>query len=379
LWLPLVLMTAAGLLMDSFARLMNVNPGFTSKNVMTFPVRLPPARYARPDQQEAFYRQLLERLRAIPEIQAVGLTSYLPLTNGGSFGFFCPEGAACQGLGKDPVTALRQVSPGFFETIQTPLLQGRLFADQDANGKRLVAIVNDTLAKRYWPGQNPIGKHVANSRDMIQREVVGVVGDVKFLGLDRRNSEELYVPMAQIPAAAMTLVVRSTTTTQVIVSAVRAKMAEADGELPITGIASLDEVISNSVAQPRIIMQFVGVFAGLALLLAAIGVYGVMAYSVSVRTREMGIRVALGAGATDILRLVVGQGMRMTGIGVGIGMVASLALTRLLAGMLFGVRATDPVVFSAATFVLIGVALLACYLPARRATRADPIAVLRCE
>ena len=377
--MALVLMTCAGLLMDSFARLLNVNPGFTSKHVMTFPLRLSPVRYAQAQQQEAFYRQVLERLRALPEIEAAGATSYVPLTSGGSFGFFCPEGMACRGLGKDPVTALRQLSPGYFETIQIPLLRGRFFGEQDASGKQLVIIVNETLAKRYWPGQNPIGKHVANSRDMIQREVVGVVGDVKFRSLDAANSEEIYVPMAQIPAAAMTLVVRSRAATQPLVAAVRAKIAEGDPAVPVTGIASLDEVISSSVAQPRIITRFVGVFASFALLLAAIGIYGVMAYSVSMRKQEMGIRVALGAGAKDILRLVVGQGMLMTGIGVAAGVAASLLLTRLLAGLLFGVRATDPVVFGSAALVLIGVALLACYLPARRATRADPIVVLRCE
>src|SRR5579872_7117911 len=288
--MALLLMTCAGLLMDSFARLRNVNPGFSPKSVMTFPLRLPPVRYPLPQQQEAFYRQLLERLRAIPEIQAAGVTSYLPLTAGGSFGFFCPEGTVCRGLGKDPVTALRQVSPGYFETIQTPLLSGRVFTDEDISGKQLVAIVNETLAKRYWPSENPIGKHVANSRDMIQREIVGVVGDVKFSGLDAANSEEVYVPMAQIPAPVMTLVVRSSAATQPLVAAVRARIAEGDANLPVTGIASMGEVISSSVAQPRIIMQFVGVFAGFALLLAAIGIYGVMAYSVTTRKQEMGIR-----------------------------------------------------------------------------------------
>jgi len=377
--MALLLMTCAGLLMDSFARLRNVNPGFSPKSVMTFPLRLPPVRYPLPQQQEAFYRQLLERLRAIPEIQAAGVTSYLPLTAGGSFGFFCPEGTVCRGLGKDPVTALRQVSPGYFETIQTPLLSGRVFTDEDISGKQLVAIVNETLAKRYWPSENPIGKHVANSRDMIQREIVGVVGDVKFSGLDAANSEEVYVPMAQIPAPVMTLVVRSSAATQPLVAAVRARIAEGDANLPVTGIASMSEVISSSVAQPRIIMQFVGVFAGFALLLAAIGIYGVMAYSVTTRKQEMGIRVALGAGPADILRLVVGQGMRMTLVGVVLGVVVSLALTRVLSSLLFGVHATDPLVFSAAALVLAATAFVACYIPARRATRVDPIVVLRYE
>lgn len=377
--MALVLITCAGLLIESFVQLMRVNPGLTSKDLMTFPLALPPARYAKPPQQEAFYRQLLERVRTIPEIQAAGLTSYLPLSAGGSFGFFCPEGTVCRGLGKDPLTALRQVSPGYFEALQIPLLRGRLFTDKDIAGGQLVVIVNQTMAKRYWPGQNPIGKHLANSRDMIQREIVGIVGDVRFSSLSAANSEEIYLPMAQIPSLAMTLVVRSTASRQPLVAAVRARIAEGDRDLPVTGILSMDGVISTSVAQPRILMQFVGVFATFALLLAAVGVYGVMAYSVTTRKQEMGIRVALGARPADILKLVVGQGMRMAAVGVTIGIAGSLAATRVLSGLLFGVRTRDPFVFAAAALVLASTALWACYLPARRATRVDPNAALRYE
>ena len=377
--MALVLLTCAGLLIDSFARLMRVNPGFTSRNLMTFPLTLPPGHYNQPQQWDTFYRELLERVRAIPEVQAAGVTSYLPLSVGGSFGFFCPEGIVCRGIGKDPVTALRQVSPGYFEALQTPLLRGRFFTREDAAGKQLVAIVNQTLAQRYWPGQDPLGKHVANSRDMIQREIVGVVGDVKFRGLSTASYEELYVPMAQIPSPTMTLVVRSSAAAQPLVAAVRAKIEEGDRDLPVAGIASMDEVISTSVAQPRILMQFVGIFAGFALMLAGIGIYGVMAYSVTTRKQEMGIRVALGAGPAEILRLVVGQGMRMALAGVVLGVAAAFALTRLLASLLFGVQATDPLVFALAAIVLLAAAFFACYLPARRATRVDPIVVLRYE
>ena len=377
--MALVLMTCAGLLIESFARLMHVNPGLSPNHVMTFPLTLPPVRYPQAQQQEAFYRQLLDRVRTIPGVQAAGATSYLPLSGSARFGFFCPEGHACLGIGKDPVMAMRQVSPGYFETVQTPLLSGRVFTEKDIAGGQNVAIVNQTTAKRYWPNQNPIGKHLANSRDMIQREIVGVVSDVKFGGLSAANTEEMYLPMAQAPWPTMTLVVRSSSNPQPLVTAVRAKIADSDPDLPVTGILSMENVIATSVAQPRIIMQFVGVFAGFALLLAAIGIYGVMAYTVSARKQEMGIRVALGARPADILRLVVGQGMRMTLIGVALGVVVSLALTRLLASLLFGVQATDPLVFAAAALVLVGVAFLACYLPARRATRVDPIVVLRYE
>jgi putative ABC transport system permease protein len=377
--LALMLLTGAGLLMESFARLMQVNPGFSTKNLMTFPLSLPPARYAQPTDQAQFYRQLLERVKADPEVQSASVTSYLPLAGGLRMVFFCAEGRACQGVGKDPTIAVRQVSSDYFETVRTPLLAGRVFSDRDIAGGLPVTIVNETTAKRYWPGQSAIGKHIANSRDMIQREIVGVVGDVKFNALNTANSEEMYLPMSQAPWPAVTLVVRSAANPQALVSAVRGKIAELDPTLPVSGILSMEDVIGSSVAQPRLIMQFAGVFAAFALLLAAIGIYGVMAYSVTARKQEMGIRVALGAGSADILRLVVGQGMRLALLGVGIGVLVSLALTRLLASLLFEIHAKDPFVFSAAALVLVLAAFVACYLPARRATRADPIVVLRYE
>ena len=377
--LALVLMTGAGLLIGSFAHLMQVYPGFTPQNLMIFPLNLPPDRYAQAPQQAEFYRQLIEGVKAMPETEAAGVTSYLPLTGAIRFVYFCPEGRVCEGIGKDPLIAIRQVSPEYFDTVRTPLMHGRVFTKQDNDTGRPVVIVNQTVASRYWPGQNPIGKHLANSRDMLQREVVGVVADVKFNALNVANSEEMYVPLAQIPWPATALIVRSQASPQPLVAAVRAKIAELDPHLPITGISSMEDVLRASVAQPRIIMEFAGVFAGFALLLSAIGIYGVMAYTVSARKQEMGIRMSLGAESGDILKLVVGQGLRLALLGAGIGVAVSLALTRLLTSLLFGVRAADPFVFGAATLVLLIAALAACYLPARRATRVDPIIVLRYE
>jgi len=377
--IALVLMTGGGLLIESFSRLMQVNPGISPKNLMAFPLKLPPSRYARPEQQAQFYRQLRERVTSVPEVQAAGVTSYLPLSGAMRFVFVCPEGTVCQGVGKDATIALRQVTGGYFDTVHTPLLRGRVINDQDIAGGLPVAVINETAANHFFPGQNPIGKHIANSRDMIQREIVGVVADVKFRSLDAANGEEMYLPMAQEPWPNTVLLVRSRADAQTLVAAVRAKIAEVDPNLPVAGVSSMEDVIGTSVAQPKLTMQFVGVFAGFALLLAVIGIYGVMAYSVTSRTQEMGIRLALGAKSADILRLVVGQGMRLTLLGVAIGVIASLALTRLLATLLFGVRATDPFIFSAAAIVLAGAALVACYLPARRATRVDPIDVLRYE
>jgi putative ABC transport system permease protein len=375
----LVLMTGAGLLIESFARLMRVDPGFTSTSLTTFPIALPPNRYVEPRQQADFYRQLLDKTQGIPAVQAAGVTSYLPLSGAVRFVFFCAEGRACEGIGRDPTIALRQVSPGYFETVRTRLLRGRVFNETDLSGRSPVAIVNDTTARRYWPGQDPVGKRLANSRDMIQREIVGVVADTKFRTLDSADLEEMYLPIAQDPWPSATLVVRSEANHQALVAAVRAKIAEVDPTLPVPGILSMEDVVATSVAQPRLIMEFVGVFAGFALMLAAVGIYGVMAYSVTQRKQEMGIRVALGATPADILRLVAGHGIRLTAGGVVLGVLASVVLTRLLSTMLFGVRALDPGVFAGAALVLACAGLLACYLPARRATRVDPIVVLRFE
>jgi putative ABC transport system permease protein len=377
--IALVLMTGAGLLIESFSRLMQVNPGFSPENLMAFPLTLPPSRYSKPEFQAQFYRQLLEHIRAMPEVQSAGITSYLPLSGAIRFVFVCPEGRVCEGIGKDPTSAVRQVSAGYFETVRTPLLSGRTIEEKDIAGGSPVVVINETAAKHFFAGQNPLGKHLANSRDMLQREIVGVVADVKFSALNAANTEEMYLPMAQVPWPNTTLLVRSRANLQSLVVAVRTKIAELDPNLPVAGISSMQEVVGASVAQAKLTMQFVGIFAGFALLLAAIGIYGVTAYTVTARKQELGIRVALGARPADILRLVVEQGMRMTLIGVALGVVVSLALTRLLASLLFGVRATDPLVFSAASLLLVGVALLACYLPARRATRVDPIIVLRYE
>jgi len=377
--LALVLMTGAGLLIESFSRLLQVNPGFSPASVMTFPINLPPGPYAEPEKQVLFYRQLLEKARSVPGVEAAGVTTYLPLAGGARFIYFCPEGLACQGIGKDPTAALRLVSADYFAAVRTPVLKGRVFSERDTNTAPPVLVINQTLADHYWPGQDPIGGHVANSRDRIQREVVGVVSDVKFTALNAPSVEEMYMPIEQLPALAATLVVRSSGNPQAVVTAVRAKFADVDPSLPVTGIASMDSVVAASVAQPRLILSFVILFAGFALLLAAIGIYGVMAYSVASRRHEMGIRMSLGAETRDVLRLVVGPGMRLALLGILVGLVTSLAMTRLLVTLLFGVGATDPLAFSAAAIVLLLTALLACYLPARRATRVDPIAILRCE
>ena len=375
----LVLMTGAGLLIKSFARLMEVNPGFESHRVMTFPITLPASHYSTPEQQAQFYQQLLIRVKNVPAVQSAGFASSVPLANTTIFVFFCPEGIACQGIGKDPVIAEDRVTPDYFRAMHTPLIRGRFFTDQDVAGNTNIAIVNQSLADRYWPNQDPIGKHLMNSRNKIPREVVGVVADARFNSLGTPSTEQMFLPMAQAPWPSATLVVRSQSDPTPLVNAIRQKFAELDPTMPVSGILSMDEVVANSAAQPRLIMQFVGVFAGLALLLAAVGIYAVMAYSVSQRRQEMGIRMALGAQPRHILKLVVGHGMGLTLVGVTLGVAASFGLTRLLATLLFDTRAADPFAFTGAALLLAATAFLACYVPARRATRTDPVLALRYE
>jgi putative ABC transport system permease protein len=375
----LVLMTGAGLLMESFAQLLRVNLGFSPQGLMTFPIALPASRYAQPAQQAEFFRQALQRVKSVPSVESAGFVSFLPLSGGRRLSYFCMEGQICQGVGKDALLVFWQVSPGYLETMRTPLLEGRLFDEHDSATGAPVVIVNEAVARHYWPKQGALGKHLSGSRDTLQREVVGVVADAKMDSPNNPAGEQLYVPADQQPYAGMTLVVRSEAQPQALIEAVRGKIAEVDPTIPIAGVRSMEEVLGAAVSRPRLIAAITGVFAGFALLLAAIGIYGVMAYSVSTRKQEMGIRLALGAEPADILKLVVGHGMRVTLIGVGAGIVFSLVLTRLLATLLFGVGARDPFVFGAASLVLTGVALLACYLPARRATRVDPITVLRYE
>jgi putative ABC transport system permease protein len=376
--LALVLMTGAGLLLRSFSRLMDVNPGFTTRNLMTFALNLPPGQYDQPELQSTLRRRLIEGVESSPGVQSAALTSYLPLSGNSRFVYFCPEGSVCQGIGKDPLTSQRDVSSEYFDVMHTPLIRGRVFTDGDRASSALVVVVNQTLADRFWPGQDPIGRHLANSRDQLQREVIGVVGDVKFNALSSGRIEEIYLPLEQSPVKALTLIVSGQDAAG-LVSAVRARVADIDPNLPVTGIASMNDVVKASVAQPRLVAQFVAVFAAVALLLSAVGIYGLMSYNVSVRKQELGIRMSLGAAARDVLRLVVGQGLRLAALGTVIGIAVSLGLTRLLASQLFQVNATDPATFVMASGALLVAALLACYIPARRATRVDPLTALRYE
>jgi len=373
----LVLLTGAGLLVRSLAGLVSVDPGFKPQGVTAIPITLPVARYSQPARQADLFRQLLERAAALPGVKAAAATSYVPLSGAFRFVFFCPEGRVCEGIGKDPVIAQRQITPDYFEATRTPLRRGRPFTAADTAQSLPVVIVNETTARRYWPGADPIGKHLANSRDKVQREVVGVAADVKFRSLDAPNIEEMYLPLAQSPWPSMTVLVRSDTDPRPLVAAVRRELARLDPDIAVSGVQSLDEIVSGSVAQPQLVERVVAVFAALALVLASIGIYGVMSYSVAERTRELAVRMALGAGPREILRLVLGEGLGLTAAGLVLGLAVSLAATRLMSSLLFGVSATDPVTFGGAVAVLAATALLASFLPARRGMRLSPVRALR--
>jgi putative ABC transport system permease protein len=375
----LLLVTGAGLLIRSFVNLVHVNPGFDSHGVMTFPVSLPTTKYATLPQRAEFFRRALEKIKTIPSVESAGVVSYMPMTGAARYVFFCPEGQVCQGIGKDPLISMKQISEGYFAAMGIPLLRGRVFTNADIDGAPQVAIINQTVAEKYFADQDPIGKTLQNSRDRIPLQIVGVVADAKITSLSAPKFEEMYRPHLQAPWMAMTFVVRSNSAPQPLVAAVREQIQSIDPDLAVSGVQSLDHLVSDSVGQPRLLTALVGAFAAVALLLAAIGIYGVMAYSVSHRMREIGIRMALGAAPRDIVRLVVGQGMRLVLAGILIGFVASLWLTKFLASQLFGTQPKDPATFAVVALGLAFVALAACLIPARRAMRVDPMVALRCE
>jgi putative ABC transport system permease protein len=374
-----VLVSGAGLLLKSFSRLTRVNPGFDPENVTTLSVALPQTRYPKPQQQIEFYRHLLDEISALPKVDAAGITSYLPIGGGVRFVYICPEGTVCQGIGKDPIAAARHVSPAYMKAMRLRLLRGRFFNDRDTTNSHNVCVINNDIATKFFPGQNPIGKRLLQSRGNIESEIIGVVDDVKFRGLDAATSSELYLPFEQtaVPIPNMSVVIRSTSALQPIVTSVRAIITKLDPDLPLANISSMDDVISVSVEGPRLTARIVAAFGGLALFLAAMGLYGVMAFSVLQRKQEIAIRVALGASSRTILSLIARQGMTLVFAGIGVGLAAALALTRLFAAILFETNARDPLTLASISILLMLVAMLACYLPARRAMRVDPILALR--
>ncbi|HEV8037564.1 MAG TPA: ABC transporter permease [Bryobacteraceae bacterium] len=381
--LALVLLISAGLLMNSFRHLRAVQPGFNATNVLTADVSMPVAKYARAEQRARFMRDVLNQLRQLPGVRYASAVSVLPESSN-----FNQMSMDIQGRvfsqGDKPSLDQYDVTPDYFQELSIPLIEGRLFLDQDDRNHINVALINQTAARRLWPGQNPIGARVHTGADNEPwRTIVGVVGDVYQYGLDSQKTMQLYYPYEQDAAYDMTFLLNVGQTLSsanpALGSSLRQAVFAVDKDQPVSAIEPLDQVVSDSIAARRFSMLLLALFASGALALAAVGIYGVISYSVTQRTNEFGIRLALGAQSQDVLALVVRQSMLLIVIGTGIGLAASYAITRLLSSMLFGVSATDLPTFASVSLLLIGVALLASFIPARRATKVDPIVALRWE
>ena len=380
--LSLLLLVGAGLLVRSFLLLGDVNPGFDPANVLTMRLSLPSATYPEPGRRVEFFRELTRRVEALPGVEAAGAAISLPL---GGTTLSVGRGFVREG---NPLAAEHAfdagyvvVTPGYLRAMRIPLKSGREFTDRDAADAPPVAVINESLARRMFPGEDPVGKRLTAWRDeKFAREVVGVAADVKMGQMESEDAPQVYVPLAQNATwGSLSLAVRTTVEPESLAGAVRGAVLALDKNQPVYDVRTMDDVRSASVAGRRMVVILFGVFAVLALLLAAIGIYGVLSYAVAQRTHEIGIRVALGARRMDVLRLVVGQGMRLVMLGVGLGVAGAFAVTRLLESLLFGVSATDPATFAGVAAILSAVALLACYIPARRATRVDPMVALRYE
>jgi putative ABC transport system permease protein len=374
--LSLLLLIGAGLLMRSFARLLRVDPGFDAHNVLTMNVSLPTVKYAKPEQQVAFFDEVLRRVSALPGVRNAAISAALPLS-WKRITPMLPEGQPEVPLGQRPFLDIEAVSPQWFDTMRVPLRGGRWFNAADNAQAPKVLVVNETFARRFWPNQNPLGKHIIVGRGPNASEAVGVVGDIKNKGLAEETQAQVYIPFPQLPWANMNLLVRTDVPPQSMASAVQKQISAVDADQPVTSIQTVDELMESSRSQPRFTMMLLGVFSLAALALAVIGIYGVQAYSVAQRRHEMAIRLALGAERGDILRLVVRQGLLLAFAGVGVGLFAALLMTRLMSSMLYDVSARDLTTFAVAPLIFLCVALFASYVPARRATKLNPVEALR--
>ncbi len=380
--LSLVLLIGAGLLIKGFARLQSVSPGFLSQGLLTMQISLPGFKYREPNQVNAFYDQLVQQIEALPGVESAAAVSILPLSGSVSAGSFDIEGRPVLPGHEEPHSDLRAATPEYFQTMKIPLLKGRYFGEQDNREGRPVAIIDETLAQHYFSDEEPLGKRVEFQTvqgKQVWREIVGVVGHVKHKGLDIEFKDQLYYPHAQVSYSNMFVVVRAAKDPMSLASAVRGAVRAVDKDQPAFKVLTMDQMLSDSLAQRRLSVTLLGVFAVVAMVLAAVGLYGVISYSVTQRTNEIGIRIALGAPRRDIFKMVVGQGMVLTLVGIGLGVGGALALTRVMSSLLFGVTPTDPVTFAIIPLILTAVALAACFVPARRATRVDPMVALRYE
>ena len=382
--IAMVLLVGAGLLLKTFEKLQRVDLGYDTHHVLTASVDIPESRYPKPGQVAQFYSALLAKVKTLPGVVSASAIVPQPLSGDTFVISFEIEGRNIP-KGEQPVSHFRSVAAGYFETMKIPILAGRAFTDNDDEKSLPVIIVNEAFAEKHFPGEDPIGKHLkpgisVDNSETKWREIVGVVKNVKHRqSLSRDYDPEYYVPHLQMPISSMNLVIRTANEPVGLAGIIQKQVNELDKEVPAYRIKTFDQYLGIAVAQPRFNATLLGLFAGLALLLTAIGLYGVMAYSVVQRTQEIGVRIALGAQSVDVMKMILRQGMTLTAAGLALGAVAAFALTRLMSSLLFGVAPTDPATFAVIAALVAGVALLACYVPARRATRADPITALRYE
>lgn len=396
----LVLLIGAGLMIRSFYRLQSVNPGFSYARLASFTVSLPQRKYVTEEQRSDFFKRLLENISGLPGVEASAVASGLPLGNNGWQTSFLVDGQPRPPRDQTPLMEACTVTPDYFRAMNIPLLRGRFFNDHDNRsflagrdlsklneGERLISgvnsiIIDEEFARRHWPNEDAVGKRIrlGGDDDSPLLTVLGVVGRVKMEGLSQdSNRVQGYFPFWQLPFTGMTVIMKATGDPNQLIAAAREQVRQVDPDQPIYNIKTMDEIRAESVAGERLNLTLFSIFAGIALILAIVGIYGVMSYTVTQRTHEIGIRMAIGAQQRDVFKMVLGQGMMLALIGIGVGLVGAFALTRLMATMLFGVTATDPATFAAIAILLTAVALMACYLPGRRATKVDPVVSLRYE
>ncbi len=380
--IAIVLLVGAGLLLQSYSKLQKVTLGFDPNQVVTASIELPDARYPKPEQIAQFYQQLMERVQNTPGVTSASAVMPQPLS-GNVFRTSVEFEGRTYPQGEMPRTMFRANLLNYFDTMKIQLVNGRDFTNQDTSKSKLVAIINEAFVRAYFPDENPIGKlvkpGVSLSKETPWREIVGVVKDVKHLTLRRDYDPELYVPHVQLPITSMGLVVRTDGDPKAIAKLIQSEVNALDKDVPVYNVKTLNQYLGIAIAQPRFNAMLIGMFGLLALTLTAIGLYGVIAYSVAQRTQEIGIRMALGAQATDVMKMIVRQGMVLTGIGLAVGVAGAFYLTQLISTMLYGISATDRMTFIYAALILIGVALIASLVPARRATKTDPLVALRYE
>lgn len=381
--ISLVLLIGAGLLINSFLRLRNVDPGFRADNLLTMKIVLPEPKYAEFERRSAFYTDVVQRVQSLAGVRSAAVTTNLPLYRQGNSISISIEGRPDPPPGQELIVVTRIISPGYFETMSIPLLKGRQLTDQDTATTPNAVVISETMARRFWPGEDPIGKRIAAGRaqtpeDWIQ--VVGVVKDVRQFELNAEPRPQMYLSYRQAGFfAPRDLVVKTDVDPASMAATVRKAVWDIDKDQPVSNIRTMEEILAGSIARQRFSMLLLAIFAGVALVLAGVGIYGVMSYSVAQRTREIGIRMALGAQTGAVLKLAVGYGMKLVIVGIIVGLIASFALTRVMSTLLFGVTATDPATFTLISLLLVAVAALASYIPARRATKVDPMIALRYE